>query len=73
MSDSVRVKAKIRCVIEVDVGVWKSDTSFDAIREQVRKEGTNIVNGIFSGGNRLEPPNGRLVSVPTVLVVSLEE
>lgn len=56
------VSARIRCEIEVEVGNWDGKATFDTLRDQVVREGQNIVNSIFDRRNTLtEKPTGRLI------------
>lgn len=64
-----QIKARIRCVVDVPVGVWGGSGSvdLDALAEQVRREGKEIVTR-FS-----REAGGAVVGEPKVLFLLLEE
>ena len=68
-----RVSARVICEIEVEVGEWNASATFDQLKEQVRREGRNLVESLFSDQARLEPLRGRVVSVPKVKLVAVDE
>lgn len=39
MTSKTTVKCRIRCEVEIDVGVWGGDNHIDVLAEQVKKEG----------------------------------
>lgn len=63
----MRVKAKIRCEIEVEVGVWDGKASFDSLKEQVRGEGARKVSNLIS------EHGGKVIGTPKVIMVQFEE
>lgn len=61
------VSARIKCEIEVEVGRWDGKSTFNDLREQVRREGTQIVQNMFQHREIRETPRG--VLVPGTVVV----
>lgn len=43
MSRSNTVTARIACEVEIEVGTWQDGTTFDALRDQVKREGVQIL------------------------------
>lgn len=65
----IRAKMRVRCVVEVDVGVWNADANFKLLREQVAGEGINrLKNMQGQDKSRLT-----VIGEPTVMAVLLED
>ena len=63
-----QIRARVQCTIEVPVGVWGGGmTDIDALTEQVRREGREIVAKAAKG------VNGCVVGTPRVFFVVLSE
>jgi hypothetical protein len=60
------VKMRIRVEVEVDVGTWGTGATFAEIADQVRREGTNIINAKLA-------PIGRVIGRPSVLAIIVLE
>lgn len=61
------VRMKIRVEVEVPVGLWSDDTSFQQVREQVKNEGVNIVRAAA------EKLGWRVTGAPRVVAMVMEE
>lgn len=63
-----QIKARVQCTIEVPVGTWGGGmTDLDALTEQVRREGREIV------AKAARDANGCVVGTPRVFFVVLSE
>ena len=63
-----QIKARIQCTVDVGVGVWGGGmTDIDALAEQVRKEGLEIV------AKMARENDGRVVGTPKVSFFVLNE
>lgn len=63
-----QIKARVQCTIEIPVGVWGGGmTDLDALTEQVRREGREIVESMARS------KQGCIVGTPKVLFVVLSE
>lgn len=63
-----QIKARVRCTIEAPVGTWGGGmTDVDALVEQVRREGKDIVERLAASAG------GRMIGEPEVVLVVLEE
>jgi len=65
------VSARIRVEVEVEVGTWNGQSTFDELQEQVRKEGRTLADYLFAEGPRRT--KGRVVGTPKVLFVQVSE
>jgi hypothetical protein len=63
-----QLKARVQCTIEIPVGVWGGGTTdLDAVTEQVRKEGHEIVQKMA------REQNGYVIGQPKVLFYVMSE
>ena len=43
-----QVKVRVRCVVDISVGVWGDDSQLNLLREQARKEGLDKIRRIMA-------------------------
>jgi len=67
------VSARVVCEVEVHVGTWNGTSTFDELREQVRREGLHILESLFVDKEYKSVPNGRVVGMPRVKFISVVE
>lgn len=63
-----QIKARVQCTIDVPVGVWAGgQTDMDALAEQVRREGANIVI------RAMKAVSGVIIGEPKVVFIVFSE
>ena len=64
-----QIKARVQCTIEIQVGVWGGGTTdLDALTEQVRREGEQIVRNMVTNNG-----GGLIIGTPRVFFIVLSE
>lgn len=68
MASKVSAKARIRCEVEIEVGTWDGNGTFDELHDQVAREGVRALENMESrGGGKL-----KVIGTPTVVMVTTE-
>lgn len=59
-------KVLIRCMIELQVGVWNDKITMESIRAQASNEGIHLIQSLIQN-------NGRVIGKPQVVLVTAED
>lgn len=64
---SVKMKTRIRCVVDIPVDAWSPKTTFEELAETVKKEGRNILE------KAIREIGGSVFGEPKSVFVIIEE
>lgn len=60
------VKVRIRCIVDLPVGSWGADVTFDELSEQVKKEGVEKLQRIMRDSHGSVYGNPSLIFIQAV-------